>query len=86
MDLESEKGLYAIKDNKTDHYFYITKNTGYELLGYALAIDKHLTILGLGRVLTISDLIDKTYVWYKMEKSNDFKSIIKSLFEKEVIT
>lgn len=85
MDLKSKEGLYKTISNKTSYYFYVTENTGYELIGNTVAIGKNDIVYRLGRVLTGMDLRDKSSVWHSMEESSEYEKIIKSLFEKEVL-
>lgn len=85
MDLKSKEGLYKTTSNKTDYYFYVTENTGYELIGNTIAIGKNDIVYRMGRELNMSDLRDKSSVWYKMEENDEYEKIIKGLFEKEVL-
>lgn len=84
MTLNDKEGLYKTVHNKTDYYFYIIENTGYELIGHAIAIDKRDITFRLNRELTMGELRDKSSVWMNMEKSNEYNKIIKGLFEKNI--
>ena len=85
MDLRSKKGLYKTKQDKTLYYFYVVENTDYELIGHYIVVDKKEVLYRLNRELTMRDLRDKTSVWHSMKECDNYKDVITSLFEKEVL-